>query len=664
MRPNDAASRYDPPATGDELRSFPPAPLPDPADDLACPGCGADLTSSDTFAALAVCHACRRHFPLPARERLRLLVDADSIVETNAALVSLDPLVFRDLLPVPDRLAAARQRAAGLAGGVGEAVVTGVGAVGGHDAVLIVLDHAYLGGAIGPVVGEKITLAMELAAARRLPLIAICAAGGAHTGGGLLALAQLPKIAAAATQLHRAGVPFVALLAHAATGGVYAGLANQADILLAEPGSQVGLAADAPRLAAAGAATNPAETLLGHGLLDDVVDRARLRPTLANLLGLFADRGAYRPTAPADPTPDHAAASPRSRSLAWSVGLARHPERPAPAEFLRHLITDPIALRGDRLGGDDSVVDCALGRLGGVPVAAVAVGRGRVGAAGYRKAIRVMRLAAHLELPIVTLVDTLGAETGVEAEDAGIGVAVGQALALTGLLPVPIVAAVTGQMGGVGALPFGLGDRMLMLEHAVCQVGPAEFAPSALGPPRDAPAPVAAESGAAVFGVAVGAQECRRLGMIDIVVAEPEPAAHADPAAAARLLGAALAGALAELAGVGPRRLLDDRARKLRRLGQAGPEGREAARREVRDLQDVQRSLARSWGDLRGRWDERREAFAGRDSRHAIRDLRDRLHLPALARREPPDTDLAEVAATAGPPAPDPGGNDGAGGDR
>src|SRR5829696_7032539 len=153
---------------------------------LACPSCGVELTGTNAFETYRVCPGCHRHFPIPGRERLRLLVDEESFRETNAALVSLDPLVFRDLLPVPDRLA--------------------------------------------PAAGEKILLAMETAAARRLPLIALCTAGGARTQEGLLGLIQAPKIAAAAARLHRAGVPFVSVLAHPATGAAWTALANQADI--------------------------------------------------------------------------------------------------------------------------------------------------------------------------------------------------------------------------------------------------------------------------------------------------------------------------------------------------------------------------------------------------------------------------------------------------
>jgi hypothetical protein len=142
-----------------------------------------------------------------------------------------------------------------------------------------------------------------------------------------------------------------------------------------------------------------------------------------------------------------------------------------------------------------------------------------------------------------------------------------------------------------------------MQEHAVYTVGGAE------GTDRRAAAPMTASR-------TLTATECQRLGVVDTIIPEPFPAAHANPEAAARAVGTAVSAALSELASVGPRRLLDDREAKLRTLGQTTPEGREAARREVRELQELQRTLARSLGDLRERLESR--------------GLPKGLHLPAL----------------------------------
>lgn len=556
---------------------------------LACPSCGAELTGTRAFETFRVCPGCRRHFPIPARERLRLLVDDGSFRETNAALVSLEPLVFRDLLPVPDRLAEAAERlTSGPGGGVNEAVLTGIGRIAGHDAVLIVLDHAFLGASIGPVAGEKILLAMEAAAARRLPLIALCSAGGARTQEGLLGLIQAPKIAAAAARLQRAGVPFVSVLVHPAIGAAWSALACQADIILAEPGAMI----DVGNRPASAEIGNAAEALLTRGIIDGIVNRTDLRPALGKLLGLFAGRGEYRPTThPTAPRGSISGEPAARRPVAgWEeVELSRHPERPRARDYIARLITDWIELHGDRASGDDAALTIGLGRIGGIPVAIIAGERGcPAGPGAFRKAERLLRLAGHLELPVVALVDTPGLESGIASDPARTAAALAGVSGLTGLLPVPVVSVVIGEAGGAAAAAIGAGDRVLMQEHAVFTVGGAE------GTDRRAAKPLAVSR-------VLTAHECKRLGVIDTIVPEPWPASHADPEGAARALGAAIASALTDLAGTGPRRLLDDRAAKLRSLGQTTPEAREAARYEVRELQELQRAVARSLGDLRER---------------------------------------------------------------
>ncbi|MBA2519160.1 MAG: acetyl-CoA carboxylase carboxyl transferase subunit beta [Chloroflexia bacterium] len=577
-------------------------------DPLACPSCGVNLLGLDAFDTYRVCSGCRRHFPLPALERLYLLVEAGTFVETSGVLVSVDPLIFRDLLPFPDRFEQRRERT-GPGAGVGEAVITGTGRIGGHEAVLLVLDHTYLGGNLGPVAAEKVVLAMELATARRLPLVALCAASyPGFRGGddprlqaGILSLAQWPKIAAAAARLHVAAVPFIALLAHPTTGGVYAGLGNQADLILAEPGAHLGLGAGGRGNRESGITI--AEDMLGAGLIDAIVDRRRLQATIGILLGLFADRGRFVPSPSGEP-PVAISQSPR-----WEqIKFARHPERPTGRDFLACLTSEFIELHGDRISADDPAMTCGLGRLGQAPVAIVVQNRHPAGdgpagsgVSGYQKAIRLMRLAGHFELPILTFIDTAGTVAEPGPTTPGVGLAVAELMRLGSTLPVPIISVTTGLGSGIGAMALGAGDRRLMLQHAIVT---ADGAIAVDGPRLQAPS-TAGPTNLMSRSQPLTAPECLRLGLIDTIVPEPEPAAHADPAAAAQLLGAVLARTLAELSGIGPRRRLEERARRIRSLGEATPEGREAARREIRELHELQRTLSRSLGDLRGRWEGR-----------------------------------------------------------
>jgi acetyl-CoA carboxylase carboxyl transferase subunit beta len=388
-------------------------------------------------------------------------------------------------------------------------------------------------------------------------------------------------------------VPFVSVLAHPATGAAWTALADQADIILAEPGATI----------ASGARRETPETaegLLVRGMVDAVVDRSRLRETLTALLGLFADRGEFRPGAAITPSP-HRPITPglgepiaaRPKVAGWEeAGLARHPTRPGARDYLARLVTEWVELHGDRASADDPAVIAGLGRIAGIPVAIIAGDHAHpIGPAAFRKVTRTLRLAGHLELPVVSLVDTRGVSAGPRADPAETAAALARAIGLLSLLPVPLVAVVIGEAAGAAGAALGIGDRILMQEHAVFTVGGGD------GADRRAAEPLAVSR-------TLTARECQRLGVVDAIVPEPRPAAHADPEAAARLLGAAIAAALTDLAHVGPRRLLDDRASKLRTLGQTTPEGREEARREIRELQELQRTVARSLGDLRERLEE------------------------------------------------------------
>lgn len=572
-------------------------------DILACPACGAELSGSSSFETYGICGNCQRHFPLPARERLRLLVDEGSFQETNAVLVSLEPLVFRDVLPIPDRMEGTRsllrrddtrgdirgERVAeaaergGLSGsGVSEAVLTGTGTIGSHAAVLIVLDHAFLGASIGPVAGEKILLAMEAAAQRRVPLVAICTAGGARSQEGLLGLLQAPRFAAAAAQLHRNGVPFVSVLAHPATGAVWSALADQADIILAEPGARVGLGSRAVDDA------ESAEALLAGGMIDGVVSRPELRQTLSRLLGVFAGRGAFRPIYGEAVAADSTTDAPRPRAAGWEEAqLTRHQARPGARAYVMRLVSDWVELHGDRTGNDAPGVLAGLGCMAGASVAVVALtGGGPADAAAWRKAARVLRLAGHLELPVLVFLDAPAPRA--DRAPAQTSAALSSLTGLLGVLPVPVITVITGEAAGAAGAAFAAGDRVLMQEHACAAIASAERSE------RPAPGPQTAPRALTAF-------ECQQLGFVDAIIPEPSPAAHADAEQAARLLENAVTVALVELGSVGPRRLLDDRARRLRVLGQRGAVAQEAARLEVRELQELQRTVARSLGDLRER---------------------------------------------------------------
>ena len=200
-----------------------------------CLVCDTSLASADLYTQFRVCPVCRFHYSMSARERITCLADPQTFREINRLLITLDPLSFSSRVSYKQRIFHDQRRT-----GLTEAVVTGTCAIGGSPAVLIVLDFGFMGGTMGCVVGEKVALALEQAAKRKLPAIAVVTSGGARIQEGILSLMQMAKTSIAANQLSDKGLPFISVLANPATGQAYASFANLADIVVAEPGAIVG----------------------------------------------------------------------------------------------------------------------------------------------------------------------------------------------------------------------------------------------------------------------------------------------------------------------------------------------------------------------------------------------------------------------------------------
>ncbi len=255
--------------------------------------------------------------------------------------------------------------------------------------------------------------------------------------------------------------------------------------------------------------------------------------------------------------------------------VARHPERPHFGDYVEALVEDFTPLAGDRRFADDPALIGGLGRVAGR--AAIVMGHekgsdteGRVRhnfgmprPEGYRKALRLMRLAERFGLPIVTLVDTPGAFPGVDAEERGQAEAIARCIE-TGLsVAVPYVAAVIGEGGSGGAIALATADRVLMFEHAIYSVISPEGCASILWRDRE-------HTEEAAEALKLTAQDLDRLGLIDGIVPEPLGGAQRDPAAAAKALGQEIAAALGELASIEPAELVRRRRDKFLAMGRVG----------------------------------------------------------------------------------------------
>ncbi|HEY5725883.1 MAG TPA: acetyl-CoA carboxylase, carboxyltransferase subunit beta [Methylomirabilota bacterium] len=262
---------------------------------VKCDSCKEIVYRAEVDRAGRVCPRCKYPFRISARERVAAILDADSFEERDAGLTSRDPLEFKDTKRYTDRVKSARK-----ATGLEEAVITGMGRVGGLPVVLCVFEFGFLGGSMGSVVGEKLTRAIELAIQKRAPLLIVSASGGARMQEGILSLMQMAKTSAALNRLAEERVPFLSLLTDPTTGGVTASFAMLGDVILAEPRALIGFAG--PRVIAE-TIRQPlpdgfqrSEFLLEHGQLDMVVERRDLRDTLRRILAFFG-------TGPVQPAP-------------------------------------------------------------------------------------------------------------------------------------------------------------------------------------------------------------------------------------------------------------------------------------------------------------------------------------------------------------------------
>lgn len=277
------------------------APREDIPDNLweKCASCGHMIFHRELEELLRVCPNCGHHMRIGPERRMQILFDEGAYQLLELPAAPADPLKFRDRERYGDRLRKARAKT-----GQQDAIRVGHGRIGGRPAVIAAFDFAFMGGSMGMAVGEGLVAAAREAVRRRAALIAVPSSGGARMQEGILSLMQLPRSVIAVQMVREAGLPYVVLLTDPTTGGVSASFAMLGDIQIAEPGAVIGFAG-ARVIEETIRETLPpgfqrAEYLLEHGMLDMVVPRRELHPTLARLLGLLMDTPAARGAAPVE----------------------------------------------------------------------------------------------------------------------------------------------------------------------------------------------------------------------------------------------------------------------------------------------------------------------------------------------------------------------------
>ena len=550
-----------------------------------CLFCEEPISDSPSYLTYRVCPFCRFHYTVTARQRIELLADKGTFKESYKYISSMDPLSFSRRSRYKNLFTQDQTRT-----GLTEAAVTGVCAIGDTEAMLIVLDFGFMGGTMGSVVGEKISMAFENAARRGIPAVAVVSGGGVRIQEGVLSLMQMAKTVTAANRLRDEEVPFVVVLANPSTGQAYASFANLADVIMAEPGSLIGLS---PLRTLREVSKMPlpldahtAEAHVGHGLLDNVVDRENLQPRIASLLEILTahkhGKSNHKNLIKSEPIECDAVEP-------WeAVTAARNSERPQAIAYFRSMMDPFIELRGDRLNSDDRSIVAGLGFMDGQPMAVIGQQRRplvegeryHVFPDGLRKAQRVIDLASRFKLPLVTLIDTQGADPGLEAEEQGIGNAIAKTLSSMLTVPTPMVSVVIGEGGSEGALALSLSDRILIQQYAV-------YSPMSVNHTLGAAHHDYRLDREAAEALMLTAHDCLELGIADEIVPEPEGGAHVDPREAASVLQTAILTNLVQLAKMSQGKLLKKRYHKFRRMGEGSEHSQEAMSREVNLLMSI-----------------------------------------------------------------------------
>ncbi len=542
---------------------------------ILCPACRSIHYAPRWRRSLGVCPDCEHHSRVDARTRILQLADEGSVetVDLPSGTVP-DHLGFVDTMPYPERLARARSST-----GLDAAVLVAVIRVEGSPVVAAVMDFNFMGGSLGSVAGEAITRAARKAIDHGLPLLVVPSSGGARMQEGAISLMQLAKTSAAWAELDEAGLLTISLITDPTYGGVAASFASLSDVIIGEKGARLGFAGRRvieqtirQRLPKN---FQTVEFMQENGFVDIVAPRSGLREVIGRLL---RTGGCPDPEAPAPRTTDDTPVIVTDAGRlpvheAWrQVRRARDLSRPTTQDYLALAFDDFQELRGDRAFEDCRAMLAGLARLDGRPVAVIGQQKGHIpnelrehsfgmpSPAGYRKAGRVMRLAAKLGLPVVTLVDTPGAFPGEKAEQGGQASAIAETLRLMTSLPVPVVSVITGEGGSGGALGIAVANTVLMWEHAVYSVISPEGCASILWGD-------AAKSATAAAALGLTSRALLELGVVDGVLPEPGEGVGTDPLAAADRLRRALTQSLDGLALMSGEELVKHRRVRFHQFG-------------------------------------------------------------------------------------------------
>ncbi len=537
---------------------------------IKCEACDKLVYYKDYKDNLYICPRCGRAFIMTPKQRFNLLFDNTAWEKLDLPTVADDPLNFVDRVPYAERLAEARNDT-----GYNDAITTADGVIGGIKTTVCVLNGDFMMGSMGRAAGDGIIASMEHAIDTHQPFIMVTSSGGARMQENILSLMQMARTTVAVNKLHENKIPYIVLLTDPTFGGVTASFAMLGDIHIAERGARIGFAGrrviEQNIREKLPSNFQTAEYLYDHGMVDMVVARDELHDKLVRILSVLTKKH-RKPKDIIVTTPEYDATK-KIRGMGENdaydkVLLARHENRPHFLDYINGIVDDWTYLAGDRCFAEDAAMGSGIGFWRGIPAVIIGQEQGRtietrqkhrfgmVNPDGYRKAIRMMKLAEKFNLPIISLFDTAGAFAGREGEERGQSQAVASSIAAGLSVKTPYVAVNVGQGGSGGAIAIGTGDKVLMFENAIYSVIAPESCASILWRDNNYKATAAA-------AMKLTARDMATQGVIDKIIPEPSGGAHTDWQTTMELLATAVAEQIVGLQRVPVNKLVAARAQKF-----------------------------------------------------------------------------------------------------
>ena len=498
-----------------------------------CLQCDKKIKDSELYSTYKICHNCNFHFYIKPYERINLLTDRESYVEFNQELPNEFNYIYDKYPDYAKRAQKDTERT-----GLNDSVLTGYASIGGNRCILTILDFSFMGGNLGLISGEKISLAIDLAVSKKLPIVSIISSSGTRLEEGMISIMQMAKITLSMANAKKFNIPSISLLTNPCTGQAYATLATFSDIIMSEPGASVGLSPLKDLKHSSGSVkfeSRTSDSLVSRGLIDSIVNRNHQKEEISRIIDLLNNRHKLVYENKNKKVNEFALSDIPIDKREY---ISQHPSRPSASLFLDKVFEHFFELKGDRLLENSERIVTGLAQLGGQTVMLVAqeyikdasssIGKNGLSSTDFRKCTRAISLASKFNIPIITFIDTKGHDLSYEEEIKGIGVSLGGTLLAMAELNSPSMSVLMGVGGSEAALSLDISDRRLMLENAILKI-------------QDNNTEINKKN------MVLGSRECKELDIVDIIVPEPIGGLHLNPDECFSLLRKVLMIELAEL---------------------------------------------------------------------------------------------------------------------